>query len=243
VRKFLPLLLLIFFAPHAQAISKVQSCQDHKDPGTGDATCTLAGVGANHLLIMATWTCGVTSVVDTFTIFNVGPRQTEINTTNCNLRQNTTNLWSAGTVGHSGSETVTVTEDNTGTIGAYVILEEWDSPGTLDQHTGNFGTSVGAGTISSGNVTTSAGSELLVGVGKTFGAATLTAGSGYTIQDSLAISDFGQGTGHIYIETKIGGAAGTEAGTFAQSGAGTWEVCFATFTVSGAAMHHKAQVI
>lgn len=224
-------LLLSVCASESKAISRVQFCTDTKTTHTtGNATCTLTGVGTGHSLVAAIFTCGPISANDTFGVLGVTNSVT--NSVSCNLRQNMTTLAVGNTGSNSGSETITVIVDGSVTIGASVIFEEWDAAITLDQHTAASNTSGGAGTISSGNAATSSDGEFLVAIGKTFGNQTLTAGTGYTFADSLAVPDYGQDTGLLAIETKVGGAAGTEAGTFSQTGAGTWEICFATFTFS-----------
>jgi hypothetical protein len=72
----------------------------------------------------------------------------------------------AQTGAHSGNDTVVVPMDGVSSIGVSIVFEEWTGPPALtppsdqDQNAPATGTSVGAGTISTGNVTTTAGGEL-----------------------------------------------------------------------------------
>jgi len=82
--------------------------------------------------------------------------------------------------------------------------------------------------VSSPNVTTTAGNELLIGFAKSSFSETWTAGSGYTGQLSAS-------SAYLYAETGKSGAAGTYSATFTMNAATTWQAAVVAVSPSAAA--------
>lgn len=123
----------------------------------------------------------------------------------------------------SGANTVTLTPS----AGACdLIIEEYsgyDTTAPFGQHNEATGTSVTA--VDSGNITTTTVNELLIGA--IASNRSITAGSGYTIQESDAFNIFN------VVEDQIVGSGVTISANGTLSSAGTYVACIATFKLAG----------
>lgn len=253
------LALCVLLCPTQASAGYIQSCTA---AGVTPATisCTLTGIGANHLLVVAAYSCGPIVFSDTFTFSytNLGGAS---NSTNCNLRQRGNGIFVALNHSTTGSDTVSASLSSV-TVSESIIFAEYS--GTLqnsctsgcnslfDANAVAFGTSGGTGTISSGNLTTTTTGDFLLAVGtssNSSGGSTMTAGTGYTIRASINnTNEDGNplSSSNTYLEDNLSGTPGTYAATFVQSAAGIWEITLMAMFPSptaASAQHRKSQVI
>lgn len=131
--------------------------------------------------------------------------------------------------------TLTFTFLNTGYYNAAMMAEDYANVGALDKHTIQLQVSPGttADAVSSGSVTTAFNGELIFGATSPPSAAgTLSAGTGFTLQDSR---DLTGGLIPLGTESLVQGAAGAVAATFTSNIAtGTFATAVLTFQAPSA---------
>jgi hypothetical protein len=234
-------LVLIFWPSQSTAIPTfIQGCQNGTASGSGLITCNIATVGANHLLV-AYRGCyagcqggGNGGFSDSF-----GLTWNFLSLCSVNLSGPSNSseqlIW-ALTGANSGSDTFTLSGSNSGVGGTTLFVSEYSGVNNTSPLEGEHcGTGLAGGTVTSGNFTTTASGDLIVGGFE--GGASGSAGGTFTSRAS-------QFSSTRIIEDKIAGAPGTYDANF-----GTvtkWIANGAAFFPLGAGpqkIRHRAQVI
>src|SRR5437763_748581 len=229
ISRFLVLVLLLLlaggFGKAQAAISLVQ--HTNKDAGT-TTTSTLAFPGANtggNFIAVAIR--GGLSSSQVFTVTdsngNTYKKAAQIGFT---VSAVTGAIFYAENV-KAGANTVTVSMTVSGPL-RFTILE-YSGVATANSLDGTAG-ATGQGTaVSSGNTTTTASGDLLLGTVSTADAATYTAGTGYTIRDSVPAPP----NVKLITEDQIQAAVGSASASATLAASGNWGAVLAAFKPVG----------
>lgn len=253
MRKLLLLALLLLFWPAQSKATPIfiQKCNSSAI-GVGPTTCNLT-VGAGHLLLVGLRACGpLPGITDSLGLSYAGVDSiASIGGTSCNFRQPGLSLSYACTGSSSGSDAYSFT-GNPVTYSYAIIVAEFSGASCSLDGSGVSNTAAGTtGTLSGGNVTTSATGDLLVAVNLINGAtaATPTVGTGYALIVSQS-ADWGGGDcgspcqTFLTMEYKVAGAAGSYATDWTIGTNQAWGIAGGAFGgSSNPAVRHRAQVI
>jgi hypothetical protein len=264
---FLTLVALSFTSDTQAAPTFIQACSAASN-GAGNASCTLAGVGQHHKLVLAVYSCGAIALSftapDTFGLtyygingggaYNTGPL-------GCNFRIRWVNIFSADSGLNSGNDTITINADGAITLTNSIIFAEYSNTKAYDGV--NSGIAIGGNepgplTITTSNLPTNLSGDLLTSAGESSCAAlpgvlctanAMTAGAGYTVRACIANTNDGNGAGFISqfcFEDKVAGAAGNYAGSLVQSQNALWgwEIVLGAFGAQSAlgSGHRRSQI-
>lgn len=242
------LLALVFFCSsfaHASGYAVVTSCVAPNN--TSPSSCTLT-VSPNRLLVASGWFYGVGT--DSFTD-TLGMSFTKAAACTVHRGGASNDLMFLAWVytgSNSGSDTITVTaasgfadvsvvEYNTG-----LSSGQPSSVMTIDPTVTapcNSGTSSGAGTVTSGNLVTTAPNTLLVGYGESANTG-ITAGTGFTLSISPSNSISGSPVVWLPIEDSLGVATTTYSAPLNQTtDGGVWQLAVVAFPTANAIVKRR----